>query len=170
MPNILFVCTANLYRSPLAAAFFSRKLLLEGESSHWIVESAGTWAVPGQHVSLGLLKSASELDIDLQGHLTQQVNRNLLAGFDLVVVMEKGHREALGIEFPFIREKVHLLSELADHLEYDIADPENSGLNVEATAEEMRKLIDRAYPTICRLAQAREISRSRSGRHVNYTL
>lgn len=159
MPSILFVCTANLYRSPLAAAFFSRKLQVDGESSRWLVESAGTWTIPGRSVPADALLAAQVMGIDLANHLTRQIDRDLLAKYDLILVMEKGHREALQIEFPFIQKKVYLLSKVADQLEYDIADPVNSDLETGDIVTEMSRLIDRAYPNICRLVQTCEIEK-----------
>lgn len=156
MPSILFVCTANQYRSPLAAAFFSRKLHADGSFPGWVVESAGTWAVPGRGVPSDGLLAAQEMGIDLEDHHTRQLDRDLLARYDLILVMEKGHREALRIEFPFIQKKVYLLSMVADQLEYDIADPVNSGLETGDIVTEMSRLIDRAYPNICRLVRSLE--------------
>lgn len=153
MPSILFVCTANLYRSPLAAAFFSRKLQVQEESSRWIVESAGTWTIPGRSVPSDVLLAAQMAGLDLKGHRTRQIDRDLLAKYDLILVMEKGHREALRIEFPFIQRKVYLLSMVADQLEYDIADPANSSLETGDIITEMSRLIDCAYLKICNLIQ-----------------
>jgi protein-tyrosine phosphatase len=170
MPSILFVCTANLYRSPLAAAFFHRKLEADRAPGHWVVESAGTWAVPGRRVRPDLLRAAGIRGIDLSGHVTRRADEDLLARYDLILVMEKGHREALQIEFPATREKLHLLSEVVDRLEYDIQDPAASHVPVEELAEQMCNLIDRAYPRICLLAQPHEIGSLRPRRHVNVTL
>lgn len=153
MSRILFLCTANLYRSPLAAAFFSRKLQADEWSDPCIVDSAGTWTMPGQHRPADLLKLADELDLDLVSHTTQQLDGQLLAQNDLIVVMEKGHQEALQVEFSSLSSKVHLLSELADGLQYDVADPIHSDLNMAEFVAEMSRLIDRAYPNICKLLQ-----------------
>jgi protein-tyrosine phosphatase len=154
MPGILFVCTGNLYRSPLAAAFFSSKLQADGQAGNWDVASAGTWTIPGQRVPADVLKQAATLGMDLKNHLTQQVDQSLLARYDLIIVMEKGHKEALQIEFPTIQERVRLLSEAADQMEYNIEDPANSGSEMSQTFAEMRRLIERAYPKICELAHA----------------
>jgi protein-tyrosine-phosphatase len=170
MPSLLFVCTANLYRSPLAAASFSRKLRSNGQAERWTVESAGTWATPGQHVPSDLLIAAKSMDIDLQAHVTRQVDEALLARFDLVLVMERGHREALRIEFPSFQGKIHLLSEVADGLEYDIADPVRSALVAGEFANQMCRLIDRGYVNICQLAQASQPPKPGMSHHVNYTL
>jgi protein-tyrosine phosphatase len=170
MPSILFVCTANLYRSPLAAAFFSSKLQADQEADHWIVESAGTWTIPGQRVPVDLLKAAGGRGIDLKNHLTRQLDHDLLGRHHLVVVMEKGHREALQIEFPFIQEKVHLLSEMVDQLEYDIPDPVKSRLEMHVFVTAIFELIDRAYPNICQFAQAPQMVQPYFSHHVNFTL
>lgn len=157
MPRLLFVCTGNVYRSPLAAAFFLRKLQAEGQLHGWVVESAGTWATPGQRLPPALMKAAGAMGLDLKGHRAQTVDAGLLARFDLILVMERGHQEALRLEFPFAQQKVHLLSEAADGLEYDIPDPVISELDVQEFTAQMSGLIERAYPNICRLAGAHEI-------------
>ncbi len=151
---ILFLCTANLYRSPLAAALFCRKLQADQSSERWIVDFAGTWTTPGQHVPPDLLKIAGALEIDLRGHITRQLDRRLLMQSDLILVMEKGHQESLRLEFPSVATKVHLLSEVADGLEYDVADPVNSDLSLEEVLAELSRLIDQAYPNVCKLARA----------------
>lgn len=170
MYRILFVCTANLYRSPLAAAFFCRKLQADGLTRRWRVASAGTWTTPGRRVPSDVLMAAGRLGIDLTSHLTRQVDHDLLSKFDLILVMEKGHREALRIEFPFIQEKIHLLSELADQLEYDIGDPAKPRVDINEIVIEMSRLIERAYPNICQLAQPDETGQFPRRRHVNFTL
>lgn len=157
MHNILFVCTGNLYRSPLAAAFFSRKLQADGFADSWIVESAGTWTTAGRHIPPNFLKAARRFGIELNDHRTRLVDEKLLAVYDLIVVMEKGHREALRFEFPSSQGRIRLLSELADQLEYDIADPAGSTLAANDIINKMSGLIDRAYPNICQLLRSREM-------------
>lgn len=152
MPSILFVCTGNLYRSPLAAARFRQKLR-EGRRSHsWIVESAGTWTEPGLPIPPEVLLVPEVRRMDLERHITRQVNSDLLAGYDLILVMEKGHKEALRIEFPQVAGRLHLLSELVDGLAYDIQDPLRSGQALCEVAAEMFRLIDRGYQKICESA------------------
>jgi hypothetical protein len=70
--------------------------------------------------------------------------------------MDRGHREALGLEFPLAQKKVHLLSAAADRLEYDVPDPVNSDLDVSEFTAQMSGLIERAYPAICRLAETHQ--------------
>ena len=85
MPSVLFVCTANRFRSPLAAACF-RKVLEEGQNedvASWMVGSAGTWAAPGQPVIPAVLVAAQQLGLELAEHRSARVSRQLLAEYDL---------------------------------------------------------------------------------------
>src|SRR3990172_3765794 len=111
MPSILFVCTANQFRSPIAAACFSKLITRENIRKRWRVESAGTWAGNGINAPAIALQVAGSLGLaGLEGHLSRRVDQELLAQFDLVIVMERGHKEALCIEFPSVCRRVYLLS------------------------------------------------------------
>jgi protein-tyrosine-phosphatase len=50
--------------------------------------------------------------LDLSQHRARTVTRAMLQQFDLVLVMEANHKEALRIEFPDLRQKIFLLSEM----------------------------------------------------------
>ncbi len=152
MTGILFVCTGNMYRSPLAAAFFRARLEAGGHND-WLVESAGTWTQPGQPVPLETLSAAAKFGASLEGHLTQLVSADLLSRFDLVIVMERGHKEALDQEFPFAGHKTYMISKVVDHLVYDVPDPMRSGQEIDMLASDLYKIVERGYPTICKLAQ-----------------
>lgn len=159
MPSILFVCTGNLYRSPLAAAFFRTQLIANGQND-WVVESAGTWTQPGQLVPPETVRAAAKFGANVEGHLSQLINADLLSRFDLVVVMEKGHKEALDQEFPFASSRTYMISQVVDHLAYDIPDPLNSGQEIDILASDLHKLIERGYKTICGLAQDASVSKT----------
>ena len=160
MPNVLFVCTGNMYRSPLAAAFFCKKLQEAGKSSGWFVDSTGTWTVSGQPISPATVLAARKFDINLEGQVAKLIDADQLANADLILVMENGHREALNIEFPFTLGKVYLISEVVDQLTYDIPDPANSGQEIDIVASDLYKLVDRGFPAICRLVEASAFHRS----------
>ena len=67
--------------------------------------------------------------------------------------MEAGQKEALQVEFPKEREKIYLLSEVADGVPYDIPDPfgPDSATHQEI-ANELYELIKRGFENICNLA------------------
>lgn len=160
MPAVLFVCTANRYRSPIAAAIFQKMLQDEGKVDQWRVDSAGTWTIPGQPVIPLANQAAQKLGLDLSNHKTSLVSREMLSEYDLIVAMESGHKEALSSEFPSERNRLYLLSEIVDDILYDIPDPATTNEDVEDLAEELYGLIQRGYPKIYQLAQAIHESKS----------
>ena len=149
--KILFVCTGNQYRSPLAAAFFRWKLQQDGFSETWVVSSAGTWANPGTPVPTEVKSFARRMGLDLEDHVASRVTESLLNTQDVILVMEVGHREALRFEFPEMSDRIFLLSEVVDRVVYNIPDPLQDGRPYATVAMELLVLIDRGYSEILRL-------------------
>lgn len=156
MPSVLFVCTANRFRSPLAAACF-RKALEAGRHESavsWTVGSAGTWAAPGQPVIPAVLVAAQKLGLDLAEHRSVRVSRQLLAEYDLILVMQASQQEALQSEFPALSESIYLFSNVVERGSYDIPDSFESEEDVVTVGLEMNALIRRGLNYICVLAIA----------------
>lgn len=145
MPSVLFVCTANQCRSPTAQALFEHKLEQADLDEEWRVASAGTLALPGIQATPNAREVVSELGLDLEGHRSQGINEGLLAQFDLILVMEQGHKEAIQFEFPGIADRVHMLSELAGPA-YSIPDPVGRSIeDYRAMRSELQDLLDRGF-------------------------
>ena len=123
MSKILFACTANRYRSPIAEACFKAELIKRGQDQVWDVSSAGTWTQDGQPAMSDAIQKAGQMGLDIQAHRSQVITEALLQETDIVVVMEQGQKEALQSEFFQQREKILLLSEATSGLSYSIPDP-----------------------------------------------
>ncbi len=154
MPSILFVCTGNQYRSPIAAAAFLRQLDRHGLADQWVVGSAGTWTIADQPPFPDAVRVARDLGLDINDHTTRMVTADELAKHDLILVMEQGHKEAINYEFSLPRRSVYLLPEVVDHLEYDISDPADPRVDAMEVAVELCDLIQRGFTEICRLAES----------------
>jgi protein-tyrosine-phosphatase len=153
MPGVLFVCTANRYRSPLAAAFF-RKILLEKADRSWTVDSAGTWAQAGLPPMLEAVQLARKYGADIEKHRSKQLDEELLVRFDLILGMEMGHKEALQVEFPGLRGRIYSFSEAVDNRCYDIPDPfDNQGHVDKSVGVDIYKLVTMKYENIVQLTQ-----------------
>jgi len=152
MPSVLFVCTANRFRSPLAAALFKKNLDMEETNGEWYVSSAGTWAEPGLPVVPIPAHALQELQLDLSDHRSTLVTAELLSQYDLILVMEAGHREALQNEFPNMHKRIHLLSEVVEHRHYNIPDALGSEQEMAEVMAELNLLIQRGYQSIRTLA------------------
>lgn len=153
MPSILFVCTANRFRSPLAAARLRRLLDGRADADEWLVESAGTWAEPGQSVIPSPKWMSEHFDLDLSSHRSRRVEREMLSRSSLVLVMENSHLEALRVEFPESGPRISLLAQMAHGVAYDVPDPgvipDETFLDI---AREVTSLVDKGFENIRRLA------------------
>lgn len=154
MPSILFVCTANQFRSPLAAAFLLDAIQKSAPAGVWQVESAGTWTKAGASVPSFVKRIAKDLGLpELESHRTRQVDHELLAQFDLVIVMEAGHKEALYIEFPALKKRISMLSEVTEGIQYDIPDPAFQGVDPDDVVKELKSLISEGQDKIFQRAK-----------------
>ena len=98
--KLLFVCTGNTCRSPMAEAI-ARKFAIERGLPDVDVASAGTSSWEGAAASDGALLVGLERRLDLSGHRSQQLSRALVEGSDLIFTMGPHHlerAEALGGE------------------------------------------------------------------------
>jgi protein-tyrosine phosphatase len=153
MPSVLFVCTANQFRSPMAAACLREIMDEERAAEHWMVESAGTWTREGMPAAKIAVETARQIGVyGLRGHRTRQISSGLLNRFDLVIVMERGHKEAIASEFPSVRRRLFLLSEVVDDASYDIPDPGERGPDPHEIGRELCSLVTKGKEKILHLA------------------
>jgi protein-tyrosine-phosphatase len=122
MNTILVVCTANICRSPMAAALLERRLAELGLGEQVRVQSAGTWAVGGEPAAGPARAVMAGWGLDIGRHSSQPVTPQLLEAASAVVVMEEAQRRTLFYLAPQHLRKVYLLRELAGAAG-DVKDP-----------------------------------------------
>jgi protein-tyrosine-phosphatase len=152
MRSVLFICTANICRSPMAMGLLRAKVDALGEGADWRIESAGTWAQAGQMAAVNTRLIVAERGVDLTRHRSRLVTRELLKEFNLALTMEGGQKEALRAEFREDARRVFLLSEMIGKT-YDIVDPVGKPLDeYRWMAHEVRVILNQGYDRIRTLA------------------
>lgn len=145
MYRVLFVCTGNTCRSPMAEAILRKKLTEQGLEQIQ-VQSAGVAAAAATPASKGAVAALRNLQINAEQHQSQPFTSELGNWADLILTMTQPHKHFLLAQFPYVRDKVYTLKEYVSEegtTEYDIADPFGGGLDVyEACAGEIEQAID----------------------------
>lgn len=140
--EILFVCTGNTCRSPMAE-HIARKL---GEGNI-TASSAGLYAYEGDLISDPALEILqTEYGIDACLHRARQLTAEMVEKADRVLTMTRAHREALRARYPQYSSRIMTLMEAAG-LEGDVYDPYGQG--IEAYREAARE-IEKAIREIIR--------------------
>jgi protein-tyrosine phosphatase len=149
LPSILFICTANKFRSPIAAALLQKEIDLLPDFAKWHIHSAGTWTTAGLPPPPITVQIGNRMGLaEIEQHRTRQVNGILLEDADMIIVMEANHKEALVNEFPAIQGKVSMLAEIFDGKVYDIPDPATPMVDAEEVANELAQLISKGFTKI----------------------
>jgi len=127
--TVLFVCSGNIMRSPVAAALLRRAL---GGQANIAVESAGLHALPGKIADPVACAIATEMDIDLREHRAQLISNEDVASADAIFVMDRVNEAEVIAWYPEAATKVFLLSSCRSAQEFgdlDIADPNGQGVD-----------------------------------------
>lgn len=109
--RIVFVCSGNICRSPLAAAIAQR--MLDAAKIPAVTISAGTLGLSGHSAAAHTITTAAEIGLDLTSHRSQGVSLALMRMADHIVVMAPHHAQFLLQGDPTLAPRIVRLWEFA---------------------------------------------------------
>lgn len=144
MERILFVCTGNTCRSPMAEAILKSK-----QVPGVVVKSAGVYAPDGAEVSVNAKIVLEENNIS-HDHRSSALTRERIDWATLVLTMTQSHKGLIISQYPFAADKTFTLKEFAEEAgSLDVADPYGGNEQIYREAfKEIQKSIERILDKI----------------------
>lgn len=139
MYHIIFVCTGNICRSAMAEGILKSRWAACGREGI-NVSSTGIHGLDNQPASTTAIKISKEHDVDISQHRSRPLNFEHLNGADLILCMEKMHKDFILLFLPHLADKVFLAGAWPDK--------ETSKSNIKDPMGGVEKDFRQAYDTI----------------------
>lgn len=146
MISIMFVCSGNICRSPMAHYYMQKRLYELGIQDKYCIISSGTQAYPGQKATDDAIYTISKYGVNLVNHRATSIQDINIQEVEYIICMTRMHYDYVINNYPNLRDKVYILKEMVlENKEYlDIDDPWGLDLEVySGCAKEIVEAVDK---------------------------
>jgi len=151
MIKIMFVCSGNICRSPMAHYYMQKRVKDLKLEEKFLISSCGTFAYQGEKSTQNAVVAMKDYQVDLENHRATNIFDTNIVEYDYIITLTMSHKTQIEYNFPKLKDKVFTLKEFADEkvMYKDIDDP--WGLNLEvykSCAKEIVENVDKLINNI----------------------
>lgn len=130
MIKIMFVCTGNICRSPMAHHYMQKRVKDLNIEDNFLISSCGVYACTGEKATQNAIFVMKEYDVDMENHRATNIADTNIEDYDYIITLTTRHKEQIRYFYPKLGNNIYTLREFVDNNEMykDIDDP--WGLNV----------------------------------------
>jgi protein-tyrosine-phosphatase/tRNA A37 threonylcarbamoyladenosine synthetase subunit TsaC/SUA5/YrdC len=136
--TVLFVCTGNTCRSPMAAALARHVLSESSPALETKILSAGTTAMDGMPATIEAVRAVQSLGGSLEGHGSRLLTRDLIGQADVIFAMTRSHAATVQAMDSSVGDRLHLLDPSGEDVPDPIGGPQPL---YDATAARLAELV-----------------------------
>ncbi len=157
MISIVFVCSGNICRSPMAHYYFQKKVYDLGIENSYLIASCGTQACSGDKATDDAIYAISKYGVNIIKHRATNIQDADLVNANYIVCMTKMHYDYVVNRYPKLEDKVYILKEMVSNKEeyLDIDDP--WGLDVQVYLECAKEIVKSIDKLIIKLESGEKI-------------
>lgn len=146
MKSVIFICTGNICRSPMAHWYMQKKIDDMNKSEEYLISSCGTNTYGGERATQNAIQAIAKYGVNMENHRSTNISDLDLSTYDLIICMTENHKDMVLFKYPNIKEKIFTLKEYVynDPIYTDIDDPWGYDISVyNSCAKEIVDCVDK---------------------------